>query len=341
MAMKSKIAPGYDHKRVELYKSLPLDTPFSVFLIASTCCNFKCTYCAHSIKDYLYTKDFNKQNMSWETFTEAVEQLKAFPRRIKSVFLHGYGEPLCNKRLPEMVSYLKQADVTEKIGFVTNGSMLTNETSLALINAGLDLIRISIQGITSEKYSTISGVTLDFTDLVEKIRFFYLNKKQCEVFVKTVNLSLDPGDDDQFYTIFQNISDSMFVGKIVPAFDDIDYSDILDKKLHDTVTDMWGTERKKLQVCPICFYSLGIQPNGRVFPCSCSIEDPVNLGAVYDRTLTEIWNSSERYAFLRMHLAKQRSTHPICAACTAPDFTAIYHDQLDSHAEELLPSFER
>jgi radical SAM protein with 4Fe4S-binding SPASM domain len=331
--MGSEIKPSYGLERIKLNEAVPLTTPFTVFLSVATVCNFKCKYCIHSIgKAALAQKGFFPEIMSWEIFLEAAQQIKQFKTKLKTLFLYGVGEPMCNKRLPEMVAYLKKLDVAEEIAFITNGSLLTRESSLALIDAGLDTLRISLQGMSSEKYFEICDYRINFEELVDNIRFYYENKGNANLYVKIPDVALDNGDEERFYQTFKPISDRMFVEKIVPVFHEIDYSSMIKST---STTDLWGNIHDVRMVCPICFYTLTVLPNGDVYPC-CMESDPAGLGNIKDTSLPAIWNGEKHLNFLKLHLEKKRMSNDICKHCTAPDTSAKLEDELDSCAGDIL-----
>lgn len=331
--MGSEIKPAYGLERIKLSEAVPLPTPFTVFLSVSTVCNFKCKYCIHSIGPAaLAQKGFTPEIMSWEVFLEAAEQIKGLKSKLKTLFLYGVGEPMCHKRLPEMIAHLKTLDVADEIAFITNGSLLTREKSTALIGAGLDTLRISLQGMNSKKYRDICDYEIDFYKLVENIRFYYENKGNSNLYVKIADVALEEGDEEKFYRTFEKISDRMFVEKIVPVFHDIDYSTMIKNA---TTTDLWGNVHDLRMVCPICFYTLTVFPNGDVYPC-CMESDPAGLGNIMDTPLSAIWNGETHRNFLKMQLLKKRMANPICKHCTAPDTSAKMEDELDSCAAEIL-----
>ena len=49
--------------------------------------------------------------------------------------------------IASMVKYAKKANVADCVNIISNGSLLTKEMSNALIDAGVDNIRISLQGL--------------------------------------------------------------------------------------------------------------------------------------------------------------------------------------------------
>ncbi len=90
--------------------------------------------------------------MSFDNFRYIVDQFPVLDR----VVLHGLGEPLLNKELPRMVRYLK--DRGTYVLFNSNGIALTPAKGQALIDAGLDEYRLSMDGSTRETYAAVRGV---------------------------------------------------------------------------------------------------------------------------------------------------------------------------------------
>ena len=90
-----------------------------------------------------------------------------------------------------MVAMAKEAGIAERIEIISNGQLLTREMADNLIAAGLDTLRISLQGLSSEKYRSVGGVDLDYDKFVENIRYFYSHKRETQLFVKVMDVSLD------------------------------------------------------------------------------------------------------------------------------------------------------
>ena len=339
--MKGKIKPSYGLHRVKLSEIIPLAMPFTINLSVSTFCNFNCCYCYHSLPEHiLSSKNFVKQNMSMDMFNLAISQIKNFPNKLKTTFLFGWGEPLCNKYLPSMIKIIKQENITEKIEIVTNGALLSKDTIDKLIDSGLDIIRISLQGITAEKYNKICSAKIIMEDFIENIRYLYNNKKQCQIFVKTADISLDKNEEEKFYDLYKDICDRMFIEKIMPSAKGVDYSKII-KMDNSTTTDAWGNIHETRLVCPLCFYTLNVLPNGDVYPCSCAFEDPAGLGNIINTPLNEIWNGPLHRDFLIMQLKKQRMNNPVCKYCINPDASAKQEDELDNDADIILTKLQQ
>lgn len=334
--MDAKIQPLAGLDRVPLKDHIPLQTPFSTYIFPTNHCNFRCTYCAHSLgaKGFQNTYGFAPETMTMETFRAVVDQLAEFPGRLKTLSLTGQGEPLLHPQLPEMVACAKERQVSERVEFMSNGALLRRPLAQALVNAGLDCIRISLQGLSSEKYEQVCGVKMDFQQYVEQIAWLYHHRKQCQVFVKILDIALAPGEEKKFYSLFSPIADRVHVEQCRPVYDGVSATEQL-----STQADRYGRIHTPRHVCPLCFFMLGIFPNGDVYPCE-TIYRPEYLGNVHKDRLVDMWNSETLRRFWKMQLEGKKNKNPHCAKCCAPDDVSHPEDELDSDAAGLLKKLE-
>lgn len=336
--MSSEIKPIYGTDRVKLAEVVPLKTPYSVFVFPTNFCNFKCKYCGHSLgfKEMKEKYNFVPEHMEMSTFYKIVDQLKEFPDKIKMISLTGQGEPLLNKNIAEMIAQLKKAGVTDRIEIISNGSLLRSELSDAIIDAGLDVLRISLQGLSSEKYKKVCGANVKFDEYMDNIRYFYKNRKNTKLYVKVIDVALDEGEEEQFYKLFKDCSDRMYVERMLPTYDGVEMTK--DMKIE---YDRYGGKVERVnKVCPFPFYMLGIFPNGDVEPCE-TIYKPLVLGNVNNGNLVEMWNSRAMREFCCMQLAGKRWDNKWCSICCAPNDVSHQEDFLDDSAENLLSKFQR
>ena len=120
--------------------------PVCLYLEVTNRCNLLCTTCPRTFEQLEPEAD-----MSWELFTRIVGQVP----NIKRVVLHGVGEPMLVKDLPRMVAYLKQRGVY--VLFNTNGTLLTERNGQALIDAGLDELRVSLDAADAGVFQMVRG----------------------------------------------------------------------------------------------------------------------------------------------------------------------------------------
>ena len=321
----AEIKPLAGMERKKLKDVIPLRTPYAIYFFPTNLCNFMCKYCAHSggLNKFQEKYGLKAESMSLETFTRAIDQLKGFSDKLKVINLSGQGEPLLNPSLADMVRYAKEADVADRIEIITNASLLTHEMSDALIEAGVDCIRISLQGMSDKVYYETCGKKIKVDELFSNISYLYEHKKQCQVYIKVMDVALAEGEEDLFYRTFDAISDRMYIEQCKPVYDSVEMTRNI-----QTDTDRYGRSHQPRQVCPLPFYMLGILPDGTISPCE-TIYVPEVLGNVWQDEIPEVWNGEKMKRFQEMQLKKLRRDNPKCVRCCAPDDVAHPDDNLD------------
>ena len=92
-----------------------------------------------------------------------------------TINLCNWGEPFLNPDLPQMIEYAKQFNVV--VGLSTNLNYLPDAAAEKAINAGIDIVVISIDGLTQETYSKYrqGGDIQKVFSNIEKLNY-YKNK---------------------------------------------------------------------------------------------------------------------------------------------------------------------
>jgi MoaA/NifB/PqqE/SkfB family radical SAM enzyme len=134
--------------------------PVCVYLETTNRCNLLCTTCPRTYEELEPPAD-----MSWELFTSIVDQIPDLERAV----LHGVGEPMLVKNLPRMVRYLK--DRGTYVLFNTNGTVLNERNGRALIEAGLDELRVSLDAANAKSFLAIRGKDY-FGRILRNVRAF-------------------------------------------------------------------------------------------------------------------------------------------------------------------------
>lgn len=305
-------APG--GKRVRLAEVLPLRTPFMIEFYPMYACNFKCKYCMMSQDKSKRPFVSDKIVMDFDLYKKCIDDITAFPDKLKMLRFAGIGEPFLHKNMIDMVKYASVKNIANEIEIITNGSLLTPEMSDALISAGLTRLIVSIQGTNKEKYKEISGVDIDFENFVENLRYFFEHKKdRCHLYIKIADEGLDGKEDEEkFYKIFGDICDTIGVEHIVPIQPNIDYKKVL-KDENKQVTQ-FGLPATDVLICPQPFFTLRINTNGRVLPCY-SYEFPGFVGDCNKQSVYEVWNGKEFQSFRYRMLEGVKKMDGVCARC--------------------------
>lgn len=331
-----KMKPSYDTNRQVLGKIFPLDTPFNVILDVSEACNFKCNYCFRSEQNkecWGYAKD--SQIMKWELFIKAVEQMKGFPQEVKQISLSNHGEPLVNRRLSDMVKYIKSKGIKSKVAIHTNASLLDESYVYELIDSEIDRIVVSLQGLDGERYRITCGVKIDYEKFYGNLRLLYEKKKKnTQIQIKIANTALEENEDGKFFEMYEPIADRVFVEQIVPIWKNIKIDGI-----SDSLQNKYGRIFKKQQCCPLIFHTIVIAPNGDVYPCT-QLLSPYIIGNINNITLVELWNSSMRKELLYKQCIGNNPE--ICTDCyILQNCICTEEDMIDSFKEEILQRLEK
>lgn len=121
--------------------------PRSLYLETTSRCNSRCQTCLLTFGGREPEKD-----LGWEEFRRVVDQFPVLER----VLLHGIGEPLLNRALPRMIAHLKGRGAT--VLFNSNAITLWPRLRTALIESGLDELRVSLDAATAPTYDKVRGV---------------------------------------------------------------------------------------------------------------------------------------------------------------------------------------
>jgi len=334
--MTAKIVEGAGHQRKNLGECLPLATPFALHVFPAHVCNFKCSYCLHSLPhDMLAKKGFKKTVMDFSLFAKLADDATSFPKKFKVLIFAGWGEPLLHKQLAEMVDYAKRKNIAERIELVTNGVLLTNEMTRKLVDAGIDRVRISIQGLDAKKYFDIAGVEMDYGIFLRNIEYFFTQKREAKLYIKTIDAALSTDKEREiFFERFGSICDEIAIEQVIPVERNINHA-----KFGSTFTKRHcGGDAERVSVCPFPFYMSVIHPDGSYAPC-CSPDLPMSFGNVRDNTIKSIWNGEVLRKFRIAHLEGKRGNAPLCRTCPRPQYDIQPGDNIDCHAKMLLPFY--
>lgn len=150
MARKYGIRPGVDLHAEDVEDGILFRRPIShlakVYLEPTSQCNLTCRTCIRNAWDEPMGQ------MTEATFERIISDLQTLDPR-PSIFFGGFGEPLSHPRITHMVARAKK--VSSKVELITNGMLLDEERSRALIQAGLNTLWVSVDGATPESYADV------------------------------------------------------------------------------------------------------------------------------------------------------------------------------------------
>ncbi len=134
--------------------------PVCLYLEVTNRCNLLCETCPRTFEALEPPAD-----MSMELFRRIVDQVPDVAR----VVLHGVGEPMLVKHLPDMIRYLKARGT--HVLFNTNGTLLAPRKHREIIDTGLDELRVSLDAAEAGTFLKVRGRDM-FDRIVRNVSAF-------------------------------------------------------------------------------------------------------------------------------------------------------------------------
>ncbi len=245
-----------------------------------------------------------------------LENFRPYREHIQYVTLHGWGEPLLDRELAEKIKITKEMGF-RGTGFATNCTELDERTSQDLIEAGLDTIICSIDGITKETHESIR-VKTDFGKVVSNVENFISIRDKLggtRVIVRFIRQELNKQEWPAFFDYWSERLNSD-LGDEILKFDVHNWGDKLDKyQSKDLNRDLEPDN----YVCEELFEKMMIYSNGNVGLCCADDNDSFGLGSVTDSDPIEIYNGNGIFKrYRKMMLEGKISELEHCKTCTVP-----------------------
>ena len=131
----------------------PITQLTKVYIEPTVECNLDCITCFRNAWDQPMGKMTEK---TFEHILAGLKRLEPMP----DVYFGGIGEPLFHPKTIEWIGRVKQLGV--KVELITNGTTLTERKAAQLIDSGLDVLWLSLDGATPQTYADIRiGAELD------------------------------------------------------------------------------------------------------------------------------------------------------------------------------------
>jgi MoaA/NifB/PqqE/SkfB family radical SAM enzyme len=229
----------------------------------------------------------------------------------KEVHLHNFGEPLLDKKLEQRVASAKQKGL-KKVKIFSNGSLLSEKRAEALIDAGLDEIKISFDGATRQEFERIR-TPLKFDEVVGNIKRLVTlrNHKKSAMAIHVACCSTT--DKQGTMDSLERIVDGFSFGKIHNWAGDDSAGD--DSAGDDSNGDQpAGTVRKP---CSRLWRTCTVLAGGDVSLCCLDYDGQFVLGHLdQNTTIHDVWHSEAYTAVRAKHKRGEQGDLSLCQNCT-------------------------
>ena len=329
--MKAKIKPRINlENRTRLEQVIPLSSPMILFVDPASICNFRCKFCPTGDRKLIKKTGRWQGIMDFELYKKIIDDLKDFDEPLKVLRLYKEGEPLLNDRLADMIQYAKKSGKVKFLDTTTNGFLLDLERIRPILDAGLDRINISVDGLSDQQFLDFTRVKVNFEKYVDNIRQLYEIKGDCEICIKIVGDFLSENEKDLFFNTFGDYSDRIFIENVAPCWPEYDVQDILGVQI---TKGIYNQPIGDVKTCPYIFYSMSVNSDGSVSLCFLDWAHKLLIGDVRKQSVKQIWEGEALFEFQHKHLRRKILGDSVCGQCG--QLSHCLPDNIDPYVDEI------
>ena len=302
-------------KRTGLPHMHRLAMPSSISIEPTTSCNLRCPECPSGLRSFSRPTgmlDVNKAK-TW------IHELAPW---LTYVNLYFQGEPLLHPELATLVERCTESNLYTSTS--TNAHHLSQARCQELIDAGLNRLIISIDGLTQESYSAYRiGGHLD--KVMEGTSTMLEAKKKTRSGPHLVWQFLVVGTNEHELPELFKAAERCGVHEVVVKTAQIDNPEdghplLTENPKHrrydrDSRTGKWRLRNSLEDACWRMWQGTVMTWDGRVVPCCFDKDAHHVLGSLEEQSMKQIWHG-DSYRLFRQTLFQHRSGIPMCTNCS-------------------------
>jgi hypothetical protein len=209
-------------------------------------------------------------------------------------------EPLSDKRMGTIMRYVREDD-TAKIELNTNGELMTRDMAESILDAGIELVRFSIDGFSEETFSQ-SRVGVDYRTTIERtLEFISLAKKKGgagRIEVRMIDLEINKHEQHAFKEFWSAAGAEAVI----------------------TSPYRWpwepGVERVNLP-CLKILREMFFYVDGKATLCCWDTHERAVIGDVTTEHVLDIWNGTVNQNYRSLLARGMRDRILLCSRCEA------------------------
>jgi wyosine [tRNA(Phe)-imidazoG37] synthetase (radical SAM superfamily) len=209
----------------------------------------------------------------------------------KVLVLHGYGDPLLDPHMPDIVKMLTKRDIPSY--FSCNPANINIGRTLNTFEEGLSYVKYSIESVDDIKHKAIRGEASNFWASYRKIVQLLDLKAQHNYKTQIVITMLNLGRTDQREEY----------ERLVEAFRDMDVYIYLKSQDQTWYQHKESTTQSIhwLEFCQFPWSSMTIKSDGMSVECVEDFDNEIILGDAKTESLYDIWNGDKYREFRQAH----------------------------------------
>jgi hypothetical protein len=213
-----------------------------------------------------------------------------------------FGESTLYHHLIEALAFIKTSFPDAVVVLNTNGAYLTEALSTALIEGGLDQLRISIDGADAAAYERIR-VGLKYHVVQENVHriWDYIQRTgaRTQLMIQGLNLASAPLTLAEYRATWGAFAHQIAV-----------------RDEHDLIALKPEPLFHKLAPCPKMFSQEVIMVDGGMALCAYDWHGNVVLGNVWNQPVSTLKQSLQKLVYRLGHLMGMKRLLPVCKSCT-------------------------
>ncbi len=291
--------------------SMKPDLPCSLNVELNNTCNHKCVFCP--FHGELANKRIKPAIMEEEFAKAILKQASDLGIGQKEVGFYIAGEAFLYKGLTGIIKYAKELGFSYTF-ITTNGALATPDRMEAILDAGLDSIRFSVNGGNKTVYEEIHKRD-DFDKVLENIKYLYKRRAERGDSIAISLSSVVTKNNKEFVgelkdTFSKYVDDIMFIPIILDNLRDLEQIKDEWQLVEDVDTIDYS------YVCSMLFDTMYINAFGKVVPCCDAYHADVEF---YDLKknldLLSAWNSEGYKRYRDIFVSGSSDKGTICEKC--------------------------
>jgi radical SAM protein with 4Fe4S-binding SPASM domain len=259
-----------------------------------------------------------KGSMDIEVFIRILDRLSP---ELLYLTLYFQGEPMLNPHFAEMVRIAHNRNIF--VSTSTNGHFLDEKNVEQLINSGLNLLIISLDGIDQETYEKyrVNGNLKTVTEGIQRLVTARRKRKSNSPFIELQFLVMRHNEHQmkQMKAYAKQAGVDKLTFKTVQVYNfDSDTSiipTVKGKSRYRQLPDgSWVIANKIRNYCHRIWSSIVITWDGKVVPCCYDKNADHQTGDLLEESLRSIWKN-QAYTSFRKTVISDRTDNDICRNC--------------------------
>jgi len=240
----------------------------------------------------------------------------------KVIQLHGYGDPLLDKNLGNVIKSLSKHGLESY--FSCNPANIDIEKTVEMMECGLSYLKYSFESTDDTKFKDIRGNAANFTEAFAKTMEILNIKKEKGFKTQIIITMIDVGHNEEQMKEFEKLSEVFQDADVYIYLKSEDqqwyrkdesllnYLEDRDRLTPEQEKDFYGTNAIHwLEYCKHPWMSMTVKSDGEIHMCMEDYNNEIFLGNAREDSLYDIWNGELYEKFRRDHF----DLNP-CIKCT-------------------------